>query len=278
VALLGDSSTPGGFIFNDIVALTVPEGALVQAGGAMLISGGSDVVIDGHAEGGTLTLRAAGRLQVNGFSAVATGGPLTLTADRVVTTGLIAAPGDILIDANSASLGGHATGSALSVTAPEIAFTGLDAGSMRVSLYLGDTGTATGTLDAGGLLLAGGSGATLFGTVAGIAGGAAAPLGQRADANGTVYPPPPPDPDLFTMNGCPIAVSVCRPLTIAPPSAASAPDVMFGLMDPRRFSELLTDVVLGLPTPTNFYLRTQPIRDPDDDVDLAPPNIRAEDF
>jgi hypothetical protein len=201
-----------------------------------------------------------------------------LAGNRVVTTGLIASPGDILIDANSASLGGRATGTTLAVNAPDIAFNGLNAGTMQVNLYLGGTGTATGTLDAAGLLVAGGSGATLFGTLAGIAGEAAAPLGQRADDAGTVYPPPPPDPNLFTLNGCPIAVSVCHPLAVVPPTVASAPSVIFGMMDPRQFSELLTDVVLGLPTPTNFYLRTQPIRDPEDDVDLAPPNIRAEDF
>lgn len=278
VARLGDSNTPGDFTFHNTVALNVPGEAVVQAGGSILITGDSDIVIDGHVEGGAVTLRAAGLLQINGFSAVAQGGPLTLTGARVVTTGLIASGSDILIDAGSASLGGQATGRTLSVTSPDIAFNGLNARGMQVRLFLGNIGTATGTLDAAGLLLAGGSGATLFGTLAGVSGEAAAARGRRADAEGGLYPPPPPDADLFTMNGCPIAVGVCRPLLVAPPTVATAPSVILAIMNPRRFSELLTDTALGLPTPTNFYLRAQPIRDPEDDVDLAPPNIRAENF
>jgi hypothetical protein len=278
IASLGDSTTPGNFTLNDTVALGVPADAVVSAGGTMLITGDGDIVVDGHVEGGTLTMQAAGLLQVDGFSAIATNGPLVLLGHQVVTTGRFGSPEGITVDADSASLGGQASGPSLVVNAPEIAFTGLDAGGTQVTLFLGETGTASGTLDAGGLVVAGGGGATLFGSIAGVAGEDAAKLGVRADGEGEPFPPPPPDPDLFTMNGCPIAVSLCHPLVVAPPSVATAPGVILTIMDPRQFSELLTDSVLGPPTPTSVFLRTQPIRDPDDDVNLAPPNIRAEDF
>ncbi|OJY68409.1 MAG: hypothetical protein BGP12_11425 [Rhodospirillales bacterium 70-18] len=275
---LGASFTPGNLTFHDTAALTVPAGTEVRALGDAAITGDADIVVDGTVRGNTLSLGAATLLAVNGFSAIADAGPLTLTGQTVATTGLIASGRDILVAATSASLAGRATGAALNITAPSMLFGGLDAATMQVNLFLGAAGTAAGTLNSAGLLVAGGSTARLFGVLAGVAGGPAAALGRRADTNGVPLPPPPPNPADFTLNDCPIAVAVCHPLQVAPLTVATAPGPMLDNMDPRRFNELLTDTWLLLPTPTDVYLRAQPIRDPQEDLDLAPPNIRAEDF
>jgi hypothetical protein len=275
---LGATATPGNLAFNDDISLTVPAGALVRAGGVADIASAGDITIDGTASGATLSLQAAGVLAVNGFSAIARNGPLFLSGDVVTVTGLIAAATEIVIDATTANLGGRATGQTLTVNAPNIAFNGLNAGGMQVDLFLGGAGFATGALDAGGLLIAGGRGATLTGTIAGVAGQAAAALGVRADAAGTPFTGPPPTPDVFTMNGCAIGVAVCQPLLVAPITVANNPLVVIAQLYPRAFAVELTDTFLLLPRPRNLNLLSAPSRDADEDLDLAPPNVRAEDY
>jgi len=275
---LGPTTTPGNLSFNDDIALTVPAGALVQAGGVADIASAADITIDGTVSGATLSLQASGLLAVNGFSAIARSGPLFLSGDVVTVTGLIAAATEIIIDATTANLGGTATGQTLTVNAPTIAFNGLNAGGMQVNLFLGAAGFASGALDAGGLLIAGGRGVTLLGTIAGIGGEAAATKGVRADAGGAPFTGPPPTPDAFTLNGCPIGVAVCAPLLVAPITVANNPLVIIRQLDPRRFAIELTDTALLQPRPRNLNLLSQPARDSDEDLDLAPPNVRAEDY
>lgn len=279
VDALGPVTTPADLSFNNAGArIAVPAGSTVQAGGAVSIAAAGDLVIDGTVTGTVTGLRAGGLLAVNGTSAIARNGDLNLAGSVVTVTGLIAAAGNILIDAGSANLSGQATGRTLRVNAPAIAFGGLNAARMQVELFLGAGGRARGTLDAGGLLVAGGRGVTLFGTLAGVAGEPAAALGVRADAAGTPFRGPPPSPGLFTLNNCAIAVTVCHPLVVAPITVANNPVVIMQQLRPRRFAVELTDSVLLQPRPRAVNLLNAPGRDADEDLDLAPPNVRAEDY
>ena len=270
------AGAPGNITINDNAAGLVVPGAVV-AGGVVDIINSGNMTVDGTVRGGTVTLRAGGILADNGVVA-ATAGPLRLAGGGVVVGGDVASTVGIVVSANTATLGGRATGPALDINAPVITFTGLAAAGTTVRLGLGGSGVATGALDAGGLVVAGGSAATLTGRIAGIGGGAAAVLGVRADAAGTPFGNPPPAPNDFTMNGCPLAVTVCHPLLVAPPTVATNPVVVMGGLNPRRFTGELTDSWFRLPTPINVNLLLPAARDPNEDLDLAPPNVRAEDY
>ena len=54
--------------------------------------------------------------------------------------------------------------------------------------------------------------------------------------------------------------------------------VVMGGLNPRRFTGELTDSWFRLPTPINVNLLLPAARDPNEDLDLAPPNVRAEDY
>ncbi|HVY15089.1 MAG TPA: hypothetical protein VHB27_07670, partial [Rhodopila sp.] len=300
------SSTAGGaFGFNDVMPnLMVPVGNTVQAGGELALVNSQDLTIDGTATGTATVLRSNdGTLTVNGHSAIARTGALILSGPIVITDGLISAASAILVDANSATLGGEAQGLVLDVVAPTIAFNALDAHTMQVLLFFSDTGTATGSLAAAGLQVLGGTNAVLTGSIAGIGTDAAAAIGVRATAQGTPLGDPPPNANNFTFNGCPIGVAVCHPVTPppappAPPSPPPAPPPLVNLVttvlppigvanspstllrenDPRRFDRTLTPNVLTTPTPPTIGLSTRPTRDPAENLELAPPNVRSEDF
>ncbi|MBR0682611.1 filamentous hemagglutinin N-terminal domain-containing protein [Roseomonas eburnea] len=254
--------------------LSVPGGTTVSAGGALVIDvTGGELLVDGTVTGATTSLLAGTALTVNGFSAIARSGSLLLRAPAVTLAGLAAAAGNIVIEASlAANLAGIAsTGNALLIVSPTVTFGGLDARTADVRIDLGSTGFAQGALDAGGLLVQGGRGAALTGTIAGIAGPAAAARGRRADAGGTLLPDPPPQMEDFTFNACPIGASICGvplvPLPLANPAAVLA------VLDPA----LLLAAVDQLRPPTPD-LSLQPTRDPTEESELAPPDIRGGDY
>ncbi|MDP3418225.1 filamentous hemagglutinin N-terminal domain-containing protein [Falsiroseomonas sp.] len=213
-----DAGTGDFVLANTAPLLALPPGRILQAGGTLAITQAGDLLIDGTATGAVTTLDATGLLTVNGFSAIARGGDLLLRGDNVAVAGLISALGEIGVEAaNTASLGGTATGSLLRVAAPSVSFATLDASGTRVLLQLGGGGAATGALDALALEVSGGSGALLTGTIASIAGGPAAAEGRRSSASGTLLPDPP-EPTAFLFNGCPIGVPLCGAVPPVPPS------------------------------------------------------------
>jgi len=293
VRTLGSAATDGTSditFVNAAPSLDVPSGVTVETTGAIAITqNGGPLTIDGTVRGGTTTLSGDTQVAVNGFSAIATAGDLVLTAPVITVDGLIFATGDILLTAaQSATLAGQALapGGSLVVAAPGVTFGGLDASGTAVRLDLGQGGAATGALDALSLLVAGGSGVTLTGTIAGITGGAAAAIGRRADAAGTIYTAdPPPDAFDFTFNGCAIASSICAasvPPPPPPPSAAAGPfpallvnnpAATLGVLDPG----LLSTSADRLRPPAPDLIARLP-RDESEEDTLAPADIRGDDY
>jgi filamentous hemagglutinin family protein len=307
VATLAGFTAGGGFdFFTQGPLLGVPGGTTVYAGGTLVIEvAGGGLQVDGTVTGGTTSLIADQTLTVNGFSAIARDGSLLLQAPVFTLDGLAQAAGDIIVQADtSATLTGIArTANVLSVTSPSVTFGGLDASTANVHLVLGATGTASGALDAAGLLVQGGAGAVLTGTIAGIEGRPAAAEGQRATPDGVILPDPPPNMADFTFNDCPIGASACAavpppptPPEPPPPTPPEPPpastDCAFGsipcaavpltlfpsaavvaVLDPA----LILDAVDQLRPPTPD-LALQPTRDPTEDSELAPPDIRSGDY
>jgi filamentous hemagglutinin family protein len=273
VGSLGDFAAGGPFLLQVTGSLlTLPVGRTVSAGGTLsiVVLGGS-LLVDGTVTGATTLLSAADGLTVRGFSAVAQSGDLELSGDSVTLSGLAAAAGDIrVLAAGSASLAGRAqTANVLRVSAPLVTFGGLDAAGAAVILTLGETGTATGALDARALTVLGGRGAVLTGTIAGIGGPFAAALGRRGTADGVLLGQPLPQLELFTFNGCPIGAAAC--LGVVP--LISNPGAVTGNLDPLALLAALDQ--LRPPSP-EFDLR--PARDPGEEEELAPPDIRGGDF
>ncbi|WP_237217359.1 beta strand repeat-containing protein, partial [Falsiroseomonas oryziterrae] len=159
IGALGDLSAGGALTLRNGTALAIPAGRTVSAGGVLdiaTLAGG--LTVDGTVTGATTTLTAAGPLSVNGFSAIARSGDLTMTGQSFALNGLAAAAGNILVNAaTTASLAGLAqTPNTLRIAAPTTSFGGLNARSAAVLLALGDTGSASGALDARGLTVQGG--------------------------------------------------------------------------------------------------------------------------
>ncbi|WP_198372526.1 beta strand repeat-containing protein, partial [Roseomonas rosulenta] len=194
ISTLGGFDAGGDFnLFSQGPLLTVPGGTFVNAGGTLAIEvAGGGLLVDGTVTGGTTSLVADRTLAVNGFSAIALSGPLLLQAPVVTLAGLARAAGDIVVrSGTSATLSGIAqTAGALSIISPSVTFGGLDARTADVRIDLGSAGFAAGALDAGGLLVQGGRGAVLTGTIAGVGGEPAAALGRRATADAVPLPDP----------------------------------------------------------------------------------------
>lgn len=255
--------------------LSVPGGTVVSAGGALRLEvPRGSLLVDGTATGAQTTLLADGGVTVNGFSAIATAGDLVLSGATVTVNGLIAATGDIIVLARlAASLAGIAqTPNVLHVAAPTIAFGGLDARGAAVELALGADGTASGSLDARALTVFGGSGAVLFGTIAGTAGRPAAARGRRATAAGVLLPDPPPQANDFTFNDCPIGTAACAVPPIPLP-LPNNPEAVTGVLDPLNLLAALDR--LRQPAPE---LSLRPGRDRSEENELAPPDIRGGDY
>ncbi|WP_376087148.1 beta strand repeat-containing protein [Roseomonas sp. CCTCC AB2023176] len=319
VSRLAASSFGGSLDFvNTAPTLTVPAGNLVNAAGGLGIAQTGDLTVDGTVSGTTTSLVSTGTTTVNGNSAIARTGALVLGGNAVTINGLIQAAGAIRLDATGlATLGGRAVGTGLTITAPTVTFTGLDAATTPVDLRLGAAGTASGTLSAAGLRVFGGSGVNLFGSIAGVPGEPAAALGQRGAAGGTILAEPLPNQTAFLFNDCPIGVAVCRPVVVTPPSPPPpSPPPLVVLPDPvvppvvvapgpapqpvvpPSATDLagLTTVADGPfdvpfasdpaanPPPLDRLRPTIPevgvrlFRDRSEQEELAPPNIRGEDY
>jgi filamentous hemagglutinin family protein len=281
ITTLGGFDAGGDFtLFSQGPLLTVPGGATVTAGGALTIEvARGSLLVDGTVTGGTTSLIADETLAVNGFSAIALSGPLLLRAPVLTLAGLAQAAGDIVVQASiSASLSGIArTPAALSITSPSVTFGGLDATTADVRIDLGSAGFASGALNAGGLLVQGGRGAVLTGTIDGITGEPAAAVGRRATAGGVLLPDPAPNQADFTFNDCPIGSAACAPvepvLPFLPLLPLVNPAAVLAVLDPA----LLLAAVDQLRPPTPD-LALQPTRDPTEDSELAPPDIRGGDY
>ena len=276
LSTLGDFSAGGDFmLWATAPLLSVPGGRTVAAGGALEIALlGGDLTVDGTVSGASAGLFADGGVTVNGFSAIAHAGDLTLHGSAVTLNGLAAASGDINIYAGyAASLAGQArTANTLLVSAPTVTFGGLDARDAAVRLSLDAHGIATGELHARGLTVLGGSGVELTGTLAGIAGPAAAALGTRATFQGEPLSEPLPNAHDFTFNACPIGTAVCAAPVTGLPLAAN-PDAVTGDLDPattvaaqERIRPIVPDIAI------------RPARDRAEDEELAPPDVRGGDF
>jgi hypothetical protein len=274
VATLAGFAAGGDFsLLTQGPQLTVPGGTTVFAGGALGIEVSTGaLLVDGTVTGAETTLLAGTALTVNGFSAIARLGTLLMQAPNVTLAGLAAAGGNIVVEASlAASLAGIAqTSNALIIASPSVTFGGLEAGSAGVLVNLGAAGVARGAISAGELLVQGGSGAVLTGTIAGIPGATAAARGRRATPGGALEPDPPPNEFDFTFNGCPIGASLCGipfvPLPLQNPSA------MLAVVEPALLAAVDQ---LRPPTPE---LNLQPTRDPAEESELAPPDIRAGDY
>ena len=297
VATLAGFNAGGDFdFFTQGPLLTVPRGSTVFAGGALTIEvAGGGLLVDGTVTGGTTSLLADRTLAVNGFSAIARNGSLLLQAPEVSLNGLAEAAGDIVVEAEiSASLAGFArTTNALSIVSPSVTFGGLDARTADVRINLGAAGFTSGALDAGGLLVQGGRGAVLTGSIATITGPSAAAQGRRATPGGVLLPDPPPDLNSYTFNDCPIGAAACAAIPPPPPPLPPAPPgCLFGtlpcaaipltLLNPAALLAVLDpaqilDAVDQLRPPTPD-LALQPTRDATEDSELAPPDIRGGDY
>ncbi|MBR0644457.1 beta strand repeat-containing protein, partial [Plastoroseomonas hellenica] len=277
---LGESSTPGDFtLVNAGPQMTIPSGQTVQAGGTGNVTAtAGSITVDGTIRAASLSLSApAGTVTVNGFSAIAFAGGLTLSAQNVTVAGLIA--GSTSIDVNAtqaASLAGIAQTPTLTVSAPAIGFGGLDASASDVVLNLGGGGSSTGSLSAAALRVVDGAGVTLTGSIAGNGTSAAAALGRRF-AGGTQLGDPPPDRFDYLFNGCPIAASSCAPpvpsVDFPVFTVADNPRGVMGELDPA--GQPPANPLVRIPV-LPFIIQSG--RDTSEDRELAPPNIRAEDF
>ncbi|WP_458096270.1 beta strand repeat-containing protein [Roseomonas sp. WA12] len=264
--------------------LTVPGDNLVQAGGALEINQGGNLTVDGTVSGATTRLSSpSATIRVNGNSALARTGDLVIEAGEFGLAGLLRANGAIRITAGSlATLAGEAATADLRITAPRITFGGLDARGAQVGLFLGAAGTTQGAIDAGGLTLAGGAGARLTGTIAGIPGRPAAAAGRRATQDGTLLNEPLPAADQFLFNDCAIGVAACLPVL---PPLRPAPDIAVG----STLADSPLDIIEGIdpsanvpaidrlrPPVPNITIRVG--RDRSEEENLAPPSIRREDY
>ncbi|MDB5378717.1 MAG: hypothetical protein JWR00_3163, partial [Rubritepida sp.] len=296
---LAASNVAGNLQLNNTSAqLYVPGGNLVFASDFLSISQTGELLVDGTVSGQVTSLAATTHLQINGHSAIARNGDLTLQSDVFGLNGLLQATGAIRINAGtSANLAGTASGSLLSITSPSITFGGLGATNTPVRLFLGAGGSATGTLDASALSVFGGASANLFGTIGGIAGGPAAATGRRGTSGGTLLVEPLPSPTLYLFNNCSIGATLCMPIIVPPADGGGSAVGGGGTITPPPVSfvfapfaapsvnPLLQAAVLD-PTATLVQQLRPPVpvfsfglfRDRSEEGELAPPNVRAEDF
>ncbi|MBR0655105.1 beta strand repeat-containing protein, partial [Plastoroseomonas arctica] len=298
---LGETRSVGTLeIVNAGPLMEIPAGATVQAADeAVLRATTGSITVNGTVRAPVLTLSApSGTVAVNGNSAIATTGALLLAGDAVAVNGLVSSPVQVTVQGtSSASLAGTAQTPLLVVSAPAVTFGGLNvAGLTRLSLGTG--GFASGGINTRQLAVLGGRGTLLNGTIAGVAGESAAALGERRNAQGVTEPSPPPNALSFLFNNCAIAVAgLCAPpppvVTPPPPTPPtppaqaepgdqSRPDVpSYTVADNPRGLQAELDPAgqpAGLVRFPSVSLVVRPGRDTTEDRELAPPNVRAEDF
>ena len=237
---------------------------------------------------GTLgAFAATGAVVLNDTGPLVIAGPISGTAVALSSVGTMTLAGNILSPGAihsdvllqvAADTGGNArflqtgavtvgTGGTLAIALPatggSATLADLQAAGMQVDLLLG-SGTAAGTLAAGGLLVAGAGGsATLFGSVAGNTTPGAALIAQIT---------PQPNP-AYTFNGCEIAGASCS----QPPSLQTGFTASFGSL-----VQLLPGWLPPVPKLTGLglvVLGAPPVL-PDrlTDPDVVPPNIAAVDY
>ncbi len=284
---------------SQVGGATLAVGALSGAAATMTLSDANTI--------GTLgAFAAAGAVVLNDTGPLVIAGPVSGTAVALSSVGTMTLAGNILPPGATgpdvllqvaADTAGHAqfiqTGAvtvgtsgtlaiALPATGGSATLADLQAPGMQVDLLLG-SGTAVGTLAAGGLLVAGAGGsATLFGSVAGNTTPGAALIAQIT---------PQPNP-AYTLNGCEIAGASCPqpppPLVPPPPSPPLTPpaqppslqtaftasfgslvQLLPGWLPPVPRLAGLGLVVLGAPPVLPDRLT---------DPDVVPPNIGAVDY
>jgi filamentous hemagglutinin family protein len=283
-------------------------GTISQLSGATLAVGAlsgqaATMTLDGANAIGTLgAFAATGAVVLNDAGPLVVAGPVSGTAVALSAVGTMTLAGDILPSGTTGSdvllqvaadtagqarflqTGAVTVGGAglLAIALPaaggDVSLAGLQAGQRQVDLLLG-SGTAAGTLAAGGLLVAGAGGrATLFGSVAGNTTPGAALVAQIT---------PQPNP-AYTLNGCEIAGASCpqpAPPVVPPPllpvvqlpslqtgftaSFGSLVQLLPGWLPPVPKLAGLGLVVLGAPPVLPDRLT---------DPDVVPPNIAAVDY
>ncbi|MES2711631.1 MAG: filamentous hemagglutinin N-terminal domain-containing protein [Pseudomonadota bacterium] len=285
---LGETAIGGDLtLVNTGGLMTIPGGALVTANGAAQIRAtAGSITVDGTVRAPGVTLSApVGTVAVNGFSAIATSGVLLLTGNAVAVNGLVSSPVQVTVQGTtSASMAGFATTPLLVVSAPSVTFGGLSASGLT-RLSLGSSGFASGVIATRQLAVLGGRGTLLTGNINFVTGESAAALGERRNAQGVTEPSPPPNALDYLFNNCAIAVpGLCAP---PPPVVVQTPQDFLATFprytvadNPRGLQRELDPAgqpagLVRLPT---VPLVLRPGRDAAEDRELAPPNVRAEDF
>lgn len=288
--LEGTAVTAAGLLRLESLSVTVDGTA--RAGTVTLLAPISTVRVRGDsaiAVAGDLTIEAAlseidGLVQASGNVFILTpeeawitsagrviaGADLTIESDTVFAEGLLQAGGRILVFANDFGvIAGRASGGGgMRVAGPFLIFGGsegeapFDARGTALQIVLGSGGFAEGALDVRSLLVLGGEGVDMAGTVGGVGGRPAAAIARRADEEGNLLPDPPPFAAFFLLNGCEIGVAACAPRRDLPrPEDLDVPG------DPATVLR-----------PPALALVFQPPRDPSEEEEQAAPDIRAGDF
>ena len=281
-------------------------GAITQATGATIAVGsligtaGTMTLDQANAIGTLGSFSASGSLALNDADPLTVAGPLSAanvslsSVGTMVLAGGIALPGsggpNVLlrvapdaagqarfVQTGAAAIGGASpNGGTVTIGLPASGgsanLSNLLAPGMRLVLSLG-SGTASGTLAAGGLLVQGqGGSATLFGSVAGNKTPGAALISQIV---------PQVDP-AYTLNGCVIGAASCAvtppplPLPLPPPlpnaltaSFGNLQQVLPGRVPPVPQLPALAVLMLGIPPVPPDQLT---------DPDVVPPNISTVDY
>ena len=289
------------------------SGQVTAVAGSLSLGGTAPINLDGKA----LDLQASGSigqaataplLNVATLSAAAPSVSLTAPGNAVATLGAAGVSGGSfsLADAQALTVAGPLLASSLVLTAPQVAFTGLDASGSSVTLDLGN-GTAAGRVNVGALTLNAQGGSSNFtnSAVGGVTGGPAAAQASISPVANAAY----------TLNGCPIGVPNCGvamgsgsgsgtsgggsgtstmgggstlsaaslaaavriadsvSIGIANVVASETNTVRFGIVDPA--AELRTALPLVVPL---LDLVRGPLRDRQADPDLLLPNVSEKDY
>jgi len=255
-------------------------GSFAVTGGSLALFDASPLTIAGPVAADFLTISATGRMTLAGNIA-------TVGAPLVQQSGATPAPGGstlqvLTLPSNFGAIAQFVqTGTAMLTDPPATTlriqlpaaggtatFANLVGPDSNLVLALG-SGTASGAMQVGGLLLLGAGGtATLTGSVAGVTTAAAAALGQITPAVSANY----------TFNGCTIGLAACAPApTTIPPMPPMSQPVLGGLswfLPGQALPPLLPLPALSLLVLTNPPLLTGQLAP----QDVVPPNISFEDY
>jgi filamentous hemagglutinin family protein len=260
----GDTALTQGNLIGTLGQFTV--------GNSLALFDASALIINGPITANFLTITATGRMTLAGNIATI-GAPLSQQGGPTPAPGgstlqVVAGAGQsatfvqtgtvMLTDPPNTTLRIQ-----LPATNGTASFANLDGPGANLVLGLG-TGTATGTMEIGGLLVLGQNGsATLVGSIDGVTTKAAAALGQITPATNPSY----------TFNGCEIAVLGCTTITTPPGITSVLGSLWWFLTGPwLNFPPAppqLNLVVLTTPPVLSGQLAP---------ADVVPPNISFEDY